>query len=189
MPFTITVSNNGPSSATGVKAVVSIPSGYGFISASGTGWTCSLNVNLAVCDFAGSFANGASSQIALQLAAPGTTGHATVPASVTSVTADTNAANNDASATVDVTAPTPPQPQPPAPKADLSLVKMASAARLPTGEQIAYTLTVTNNGPDTAQDVKVIDTLPVAITYVSASGTGWSCRRRRTSSRARAPAS
>ena len=54
-------------------------------------------------------------------------------------------------------------------------MKTASAARVATGEQITYTLTVTNNGPDAAQNVMLIDTLPVTITYVSASGDGWAC--------------
>ena len=36
------------------------------------------------------------------------------------------------------------------------------------GENFTYTLTVTNNGPATATGVVVTDTLPAAVTYVSA---------------------
>jgi fimbrial isopeptide formation D2 family protein/uncharacterized repeat protein (TIGR01451 family) len=47
-----------------------------------------------------------------------------------------------------------------------------------TGGTGSYTLTATNNGPDQyapTDTVTVTDTLPTGETYVSASGTGWTC--------------
>ena len=43
------------------------------------------------------------------------------------------------------------------------------------GARITYTIGVTNAGPDPASSVKVVDTLPAGATFLSASGTDWSC--------------
>ena len=39
------------------------------------------------------------------------------------------------------------------------------------GTNLFYTITPTNNGPDAAPDVKVIDTLPAGVTFQSATAT------------------
>jgi uncharacterized repeat protein (TIGR01451 family) len=44
-----------------------------------------------------------------------------------------------------------------------------------TGDTISFTLTASNNGPDTASNVVVTDTLPASLTLVSAIGAGWTC--------------
>src|SRR5690606_6861641 len=43
------------------------------------------------------------------------------------------------------------------------------------GETLTYTLGVRNYGPAVAQLVNVTDTLPPEVTFVSASGAGWTC--------------
>ncbi|MDD3877889.1 MAG: gliding motility-associated C-terminal domain-containing protein, partial [Bacteroidales bacterium] len=50
------------------------------------------------------------------------------------------------------------------PSADLAVVKTVSNANPVAGSQISYTITVTNNGPSTAQDVVVTDVLPAGLT-------------------------
>ncbi len=40
---------------------------------------------------------------------------------------------------------------------------------------MTYQLTVTNNGPSDAANLSVTDTLPAGVTFVSATGTGWTC--------------
>jgi uncharacterized repeat protein (TIGR01451 family) len=57
--------------------------------------------------------------------------------------------------------------------ADLSIVKTVSAASVPAGSPITYTLTVANHGVSSAQNVQVLDTLPAEVTYQSAAGAGW----------------
>lgn len=52
--------------------------------------------------------------------------------------------------------------------ADLSIVKSAAPTTATPGTTQTYTLTVKNNGPDTAQNVRVADALPAGLTYVSA---------------------
>ena len=43
------------------------------------------------------------------------------------------------------------------------------------GEEITYTLHVTNDGPSVADAVTVTDSLPAGTTFVSADGPGWDC--------------
>jgi uncharacterized repeat protein (TIGR01451 family) len=61
------------------------------------------------------------------------------------------------------------------PVADLSINKSHFADFI-VGQQGAYTIRVNNNGPDDATGaITVTDTLPAGLTYVSGTGTGWSC--------------
>lgn len=59
-----------------------------------------------------------------------------------------------------------------APEVDVEVTKVASAASFNAGEQVTYTITVTNNGPATANNVVATDDLPDAFTIVSATSTG-----------------
>ena len=89
----------------------------------------------------------------------GVLGHLDNTATVSSPTTDPSPANNTATASVDVTA-----------AADLSLAKALESAPLVPGTDAAYVLTVHNAGPSDATAVTVTDTLPSALTYVSATG-------------------
>ncbi len=60
------------------------------------------------------------------------------------------------------------------PNADLSIVK-TGPAQMQAGTNVVYNLAVTNNGPDAATNAVVTDVLPAGTTFVSASGTGWTC--------------
>jgi len=53
------------------------------------------------------------------------------------------------------------------PAADLSLTKTSSPNPVVAGQQVIYTLTVTNNGPDTAVNTKIVDTLPPGFTLAT----------------------
>jgi uncharacterized repeat protein (TIGR01451 family) len=61
------------------------------------------------------------------------------------------------------------------PKADLQITKNDSPDPVRAAESLTYTLAVSNAGPSTATSVSVVDPLPTGTSYVSASGTGWSC--------------
>jgi uncharacterized repeat protein (TIGR01451 family) len=53
------------------------------------------------------------------------------------------------------------------PPAELSLSQTANPNPVPAGQQLVYTVTVTNNGPSYASNVTLVDTLPAAVTFVS----------------------
>ena len=61
------------------------------------------------------------------------------------------------------------------PVADLAITKTHKPASVTSGADVTFTLTVKNNGPGTSYGVKVTDTLPTGLTYVSATGPGWNC--------------
>jgi uncharacterized repeat protein (TIGR01451 family) len=58
--------------------------------------------------------------------------------------------------------------------ADLEIAKTGPATA-EAGGRLTFSLSVTNHGPSSAQTVSVVDTLPSGVTFVSASGSGWSC--------------
>jgi uncharacterized repeat protein (TIGR01451 family) len=55
------------------------------------------------------------------------------------------------------------------PAADLSLAKADAPDPAAVRAPLTYTLNVTNNGPNAAPDVHVLDTLPAGVDFVSAS--------------------
>lgn len=56
----------------------------------------------------------------------------------------------------------------PALEADLNVIKSDAFDPVMVGYDVTYTVTVINNGPDTAENVVLTDTLPAGVTYVSA---------------------
>lgn len=58
---------------------------------------------------------------------------------------------------------------------NMRLQKSASPEPVATGNPLTYTLDVHCNGSEDALDVVVTDTLPTGVTFVSATGTGWTC--------------
>ena len=54
-------------------------------------------------------------------------------------------------------------------------IALDTSTPLVVGQQAAYTVTVTNNGPDPADLVKVVIPLPAGLTFTSAMGPNWIC--------------
>ena len=59
--------------------------------------------------------------------------------------------------------------------ADVAITMSDSPAPIVTGNNLTYTMTISNSGPDTAAGVTVTDTLPAGVTYVSAIATQGTC--------------
>ena len=89
-----------------------------------------------------------------------------VSASVASATtSDPNDADNSAGTTTTVAATTPPV------AADLEVTQSASPGTATVGQDaVTFAITVTNRGPASASNVTLLETLPAAATFVSATG-------------------
>jgi uncharacterized repeat protein (TIGR01451 family) len=61
------------------------------------------------------------------------------------------------------------------PSADLSLSLDGSPNPANPGDQLTYTLKVTNQGPSSAANITVTQTLPTGTNLVNAGGNGWTC--------------
>ncbi|HTD84942.1 MAG TPA: DUF11 domain-containing protein, partial [Candidatus Binatia bacterium] len=61
------------------------------------------------------------------------------------------------------------------PAADLRLFKVASPGAVPVGSNVTYTITVSNNGPDTANLATVSDPIAAGTTHVSSTASQGSC--------------
>jgi len=64
--------------------------------------------------------------------------------------------------------------------ADLSITQSDSPDPIPTGDNLTYSLTITNSGPSPATGVKVTDTIPSGVTVVSATPSQGNCTRQNT---------
>ncbi|HEY0491198.1 MAG TPA: DUF6701 domain-containing protein [Telluria sp.] len=61
------------------------------------------------------------------------------------------------------------------PMADLS-IEMTRNNEMALGQEVGYSITVTNNGPSVATNPTVVtNTLPAELKYLSAAGNGWTC--------------
>ena len=164
--YTIFVSNSGPSTATGVSITDIIPAGFTYVSA--TGATCAVTGNQSqVGCTIGTLAAGASANIVLTFTTPVmaqncTQTTATNVVSVTSITIDPNLNNNSSSATTTLTCPQDTS-------ADVAVLKFGPSTVV-RGNQITYSLIVTNYGPGTAQGITLSDPIPQGLTFVSSSG-------------------
>jgi uncharacterized repeat protein (TIGR01451 family) len=163
LTYTITVTNNGPSTATGVNVSDTLPAGETFVSATPSQGSCTGTSTISCA--VGSIANGGSATVTL-VVTPTQTGGISNTASVAGNEFDPNLNNNSATQVTTVNA---------APSADLSITKSDSPDPVNVGSSLTYTITVKNNGPSGATGVKMTDSLPETVTFVSATPSQGSC--------------
>ena len=162
--FTIMVTNNGPADSLAPVVVDTLPAGLTFASGGNGTWTCAAVGQVVTCNMTATLLTGTSSSFPLAV----TVDQAALPsvinsAQVSSETPDGSPANNVSSDTVSVTF------------VDLSLTKTLVGA-LKAGSQATYTLAIHNAGTATSfGGITLVDTLPAELTYISASGSGWTC--------------
>ena len=159
--YTITITNDGPSTAEGVVIEDNVPQGVVILSVSASnGATCNTGVPgnpllATICSF-GTLAPGATRTMTIQIhIGADFRGPLHNDARVTSATFDDDLEDNLDTVTTDVTG-----------SADLSIVKTDSPDPVLAGNNLTYTLHVTNAGPSTADDVVVTDVLPNGTSFV-----------------------
>src|SRR5439155_751752 len=161
LTYTITVTNNGPSSASTVVVRDTLPGNVTFVSASNGGTEAG---GVDTWSAVASLANGASLSRTATVTAP-TTGTLLNVARADAATIDPDSTNNNGSASGNRVTTTVHE------LADLALAKTGPGA-VNAAQNLTYTITVTNNGPSDASAVVVRDTLPAGVSFVSASNGG-----------------
>jgi len=157
--YQITVRNDGPSDAQDVVVTDTLDSNVTF---SGASDGCSLSGSGVVTCTVGTLAadTSASYLIAVTVGDVPSGTLLTNLVTVTTSTTDTNSANDTDSATTTVE-------QLFGPTADLAISKTGTPGSVHAGEDITYTLTVTNAGPQAATNVEVLELLPADTTVIT----------------------
>jgi uncharacterized repeat protein (TIGR01451 family) len=159
--YTLTVTNLGPDSATGVVVSDTLvgSSFVGCVTATGT---CTA-VGSVITWSLGTVANAVAPTATLTVKPDPAKRDALANTATVTATNNELVAGNDSATDTEATA---------APKVDLALAKTTTATAIHAGDTVTYTLTVTNAGPSTATGVVITDTLPTGLTFVSATGGG-----------------
>jgi len=151
--FTVTLTNNGFSNATGVQVTDPLPAGLTFVSATPSQGTYASSTGLWVVGALGNTASATLTITARVVSPVAATNLATISHSDQF---DPDAGNNQASTTV-----TPQQ-------SDLALLKAVDNPTPNVGDTVTFTVTLSNHGPDAATNVSVADVLPAGLALISA---------------------
>ncbi len=152
LTYTATLTNNGPSVSTGATVTDVLPAGVFFSSSS----DCTAAAGTVTCTISALNA-GASQDVSFVVSLdPGQSGVISNTATVTGTATDLVSGNDSATSTTTVDT-----------DADPSINMNVDEPAPWIGEQVTYTLTVTNDGPGIATGVMVEETLPTDVAYVS----------------------
>lgn len=164
VPFSIVITNGGPTAATNVSFSDTLPGNMTFVGMlqnTGPSFNCSSvpmvgSGGTVTCTLA-SMNSGETATFTLTTHIPAGTPAGTEyqnSVTVSSTTPDPNSINNTGFATVRASA------------ADMSITKTGSSTAI-AGDNIVWTITLTNGGPDSASGAAFVDQLPVGTKFVS----------------------
>jgi uncharacterized repeat protein (TIGR01451 family) len=166
LTYALTATNVGPDAATGVEVLDTLPVEVTFKSATASQGSCQLTGSTVACTL-GALAAGASGTVRI-VVTPTVAGAITNRTGVRADQFDPSGANNLATAVTTVL-------PPPLSEADLSIAVADAPDPVVAGNDLTYTLTVTNNGPAAATGVTGSDALPAGVTFKSTSSSQGSC--------------
>lgn len=155
LTYTVRVRNAGPQSASNVTVTDDLPDESTFESASSG---CANQSGIVTCQL-GAIDSGQSKSVEIRVR-PTAAGSIQNTAFVSSSTGDDNATNNDAIEFTRVE---------PRASTDLRVKQGDDPNRPEVGERLTYTVDVRNRGPRQATGVKVTDSLPEGVDFISAS--------------------
>ena len=157
--FTILLTNEGPDTATNVEVSDPLPAGLSYVSDDSGG---TYHPATGVWDV-GSLPSGGTVTLSITatVEGPGTFLNIAQVSAADQFDPDSTPGNDEPSEDDKDTAVVTTQ------EADLSLTKGVNDARPNVGDDVAFTVVLTNDGPDTATNVKVSDPLPAGLSYAS----------------------
>ncbi|XQW84976.1 SdrD B-like domain-containing protein [Thalassotalea piscium] len=162
--YAISLLNAHNDTATNVTLAVPIPATTSFVRVDDARCNHDSGTNTVNCTF-GDFVGSVVTNINLVLKTSGSTGNTiALTTTVGTDSADTDTSNNDETQNTTI-----------GNGADLNIVQTSNPAAVFAGKAYNYTLNVNNIGPDDSNTITVVDTLPTGISYVSSSGSGWTC--------------
>ncbi len=153
--YVVTVTNRGPDNAVNVTVTDVIPAGITFSNASATVGSYTVSNGLWTI---GPMASGAVASLTITARVNNTSAGLVITNTATANTlglGDTNAANDSASVIINVLG------------ADLGITKTPSTQGPFAGDNVVYTLLLTNSGPSTAEGVTVTERLTNGLIYVT----------------------
>lgn len=157
LTFTIVAKNNGAGDATGVKVTEQLPTGYTYVSSTAT---AGIFDNVTGIWTIGNLANGANATLTIT-ATVKTSGIYANTATITGNETDSDLTNNSSTST----------PIPGTIQANLGVLKTVNNASPIIGNNVLFTITANNAGPNNATNVKITDVLPIGYTYISSTVT------------------
>ncbi|MCP3936523.1 MAG: DUF11 domain-containing protein [Actinomycetia bacterium] len=164
LTYSLTITNESAQGATGVQVTEELPPGVNFIVASDGGSEAGGTVSWPAFDLAGGASVARTVTVELAPSFPAGVESLTLTATVTDDGAngvDPHASNNTAADTDTLDA-----------GPDLAVSKTDGLDEVSPGEDLAYTLTITNAGTQDAGGVTLTDTLPAGVTFFTASDDG-----------------
>jgi uncharacterized repeat protein (TIGR01451 family) len=160
--FTITLTNSGPEAATGVTVTDQLPSGLTFVSANPA---VDYNSTTGVWTV-GDLASGATDTLTIVARVTNTSSITNTAQVTASAVPDPDSTPNDGQGddfdSVQIDAPA---------AADLSITNEVNNPTAAVGQNVVFTVVVSNAGPDQATGVVVTDQLPAGLSFVSSSPT------------------
>jgi uncharacterized repeat protein (TIGR01451 family) len=168
--YTIDVTNFGPSDASGVVLTDMLPASATYVSSTTmiksptgppvTGPLAMVNGS-TLTDIIGPLANTFTAEIVITvMPTPASVPTITDSVSVTAATTDPNTLNNSTSLPTSVSA-----------EASMLLTVVPSVTTVQVGQNVTYTYTLVNNGPDNATTTQITDPLPTGMSFVSGTAT------------------
>ena len=150
--FVITVSNNGPNRATGVRVLDNLPSGYQFVSATPGGAYDATSGQWTI----GDLVDGAAATLRINARVLATGSYENSVTVAASDQPDPDTSNNISTVSIGPIS------------ADLMVSKQVDNPSPQVGDQVQFLVVVTNKGPNQATGVNLLDNLPSGFTFVSA---------------------
>ena len=150
----VAVTNRGPSLATAVQLVDVLPTNVNLLTVEMSQGTSTNAFGTVTCDL-GDLASGGGATVAF-VVVPVEIGPVTNVASVAAAESDLNGIDNVVASVTTIV-----------PAVDLAVAQQASPDPVLVGQQVTYSITVTNFGPAAATGVRLTDILPAGVSVVA----------------------